>query len=133
MLLMCYDPNQPVRPERENLQPQHAKLEAELRAEGVYVSGGALWPAARSKVVRGGGNTAPQSDDTRTRSNEVVGGYYIIECGEEEALSIARRIPCDAGTWIRVQAVALFHPDAQRLARLEGYVDPRLRAAMQRA
>jgi hypothetical protein len=127
ILTMCYDPGQPLSPERRNLQPEHAKLEAELRAEGTYVSGAACWPAAQSKIVRRGEPT----DGASIATNEAVGGYYLVECDEAQALKIAARIPVDESSWVRVQAIALFHPDAERIAAFAGYVDPRLRGVTQ--
>jgi hypothetical protein len=127
MLLICYDPSRPADPERGNLQPEHAKLEAELRKEGTYVSGAGLWPAAQSKVVRRAEGKVIRTDGAFAETKEVVGGYFMVDCEEEEALSIAERIPVDSRSWIRVQAVALFHPDAKRVAAAEGYVHPRLR------
>jgi hypothetical protein len=126
MLLICYDPTQPNDPEPRNLQPEHAKLEAELRTEGTYVSGAALWPAERSKAVRRSEGKVIRTDGAFAETKEVVGGYFIVDCDEDQALSIAERIPVDSRSWIRVQAVALFHPDAKRIAPMEGYVHPRL-------
>jgi hypothetical protein len=127
MLLICYDPTQPSDPERRNLQPEHAKLEAELRTEGTYVSGAALWPAAQSKVVRRSEGKVLHTDGVFAETKEIVGGYFMVDCEEAEALAIAERIPVDSRSWVRVQAVALFHSDAARVAHAEGYVHPSLR------
>jgi hypothetical protein len=126
MLLISYDPTLPVDPDRPNLQPEHAKLEAELRKAGKYVSGAALWPAMQSKVVRREGGRFVRSDGPFAESKEVIGGYFMVECDEEEALSIAERIPVDSRSWIRVQAIALHHADAERTAEMKDYVDPRI-------
>ena len=126
MLLICYDPTLPIDPAEPNRQPEHAKLEAELRKEGTYVSGGALWPALRSKVVPGDGRGPMACDGPFAETKEVLGGYFMVECDEDEALRIAARIPIGRRGWIRVQALGLFHPDVERIRRLGNYVDPRL-------
>jgi hypothetical protein len=82
MLLICYDPTRPTDPERRNLQPEHAKLEAELRTEGTYVSGAGLWPAAQSKVVRRSEGKVIRTDGAFAETKEVVGGYFIVHCDE---------------------------------------------------
>jgi hypothetical protein len=127
MLLICYDPSLPVDPNRRNLQPEHAKLEAELRTDGTYVSGAALWPAKQSKAIRRVDGTVVRSDGAFAETKEVVGGYFMVDCDEEQAMAIAERIPNDPRGWIRIQAVALFHPEVTKVAAAEGYVDPRLK------
>ena len=52
MLLICYDPTVAPIPSEQSLQPEHAKLEQELRANRTYVSGAALWPVEAAKTVR---------------------------------------------------------------------------------
>jgi hypothetical protein len=118
MLLICYDPTQPA--DGHNRQPEHAKLEAELRAEGTYVSGAGLWPQWKD-VGR-----AARSDGPFAETKEAVGGYFMVECDEERAVAIAARIAVDGRSWIRVQAVGLFHPHGEREAQLKDYLDPRV-------
>jgi hypothetical protein len=126
MLLICYDPTVPVGPDEPNRQPDHAKLEAELREEGRYVSGGALWPVESAKNVRVRDGAAVVTDGPFAETKEAIGGYFTVDCDEAEALAIAARIPVDARSWIQVRPVALFHPNVERIASLDGYVDPRL-------
>ena len=111
MLLICFDPQMPP---AGNLQPEHAKLEQELRAAGAYVSGAALWPAGAGRRI-----TARATDGPFAETKETVGGYYIVDvAGEAEAEAIARRIPLGEGGWIEMRRIALFHPDAERIAAL---------------
>jgi hypothetical protein len=129
MLLICYDPNVPADPNRKNLQPEHAKLEAELRAEGKYVDGAALWPIERARTVRKRDGKSVRGEGPFPETKEAVGGYFLVECDEDEALRIAERIPVEDGgrSWIQVREVALLHADVGVMSKLDGWVDPRLR------
>jgi hypothetical protein len=119
MLLICYDPTQPAPPGPASRQPEHARLEAELRERGAYVSGAALFPSEMGgRRVRDGRTMAP-TDAPFAESREVVGGYYIVECAtEDEAADIAARIPTDARSWVDVRRIALFHPDKGKIAAM---------------
>jgi hypothetical protein len=111
MLLICFDPKVPP---TGNLQPEHAKLEKELRASGEYVSGAALWRTGVGRRINGGATDGPFAE-----TKEAVGGYYIVDvAGEPEAEAIACRIPAGEAGWIEVRRIALFHPDAERIASL---------------
>jgi hypothetical protein len=118
MLLISYDPSIPF--EGPILQPEHAKLEAELRQRGVFVSGAGLMPveAGGSFRVRGG---ALETDGPFAETKELAGGYYIVDCSEEEAIEIAARIPVEKRSWVDVRRIALFHPN---LERIEALVQP---------
>jgi hypothetical protein len=65
------------------------------------------------------------TDGPFAETKEAVGGYYIVDCEEDEAVAIAARIPGEGG-WIHVRPIALFHPNLERIPRVDGYVDPRL-------
>ena len=109
MLMICYDPSAP--PDGENRQPEHAKLEAEMREHGVYVSGAGLWPLeAGGKVVRHDGGEAVVLDGPFAEMKEAVGGYFMVDCDEAEALAYAKRISVGPRGWVQVRQVALWHP-----------------------
>jgi hypothetical protein len=126
MLMICYDPTAPRDPDEPNRQPEHAKLENELRERGTYVSGAALWPVESAKNVRVQDGKTVATDGPFAETKEAVGGYYIVDCDEDEAVAIAARIPVESRAWIQVRPLALFHPNAERIPALDGYVDPRL-------
>ncbi len=48
-------------------------------------------------------------------TKEAVGGYYIVDCDEAEAIAIAARIPIEARSWVQVRPIALFHPNAEQI------------------
>ncbi|MCH7484430.1 MAG: YciI family protein [Chloroflexi bacterium] len=115
ILLINYDPSLPF--EGPLLQPKHAELESELRDKDLYVSGAGLMPAEQGSVrVRDG--TALKTDGPFAESKEVAGGYYIVDCSEEEAIEIAGRIPVEKRSWVDVRPIALFHPNVERISKI---------------
>lgn len=60
------------------------------------------------------------TDGPFAESKEVLGGYYIVDCSEEEALEIAARIPVERRSWVDLRRIALFHPNIERIAALAG-------------
>ncbi|MEX1255258.1 MAG: YciI family protein [Dehalococcoidia bacterium] len=126
MLMICYDPSVPADPAEQNLQPEHAKLENELRERGTFVSGAGLWPAETAKTVRLQDAKPVTMDGPFAETKEAVGGYYIVDCDEGEAIAIAARLPVESRARVQVRAIAPFHPNIERLRDVDGYVDPRL-------
>lgn len=116
MLMINYDPAQPF--EGPILQPEHAKLEAELRERGVFVSGAGLMPIEASGWRRVANGKTLSTDGPFAESREVLGGYYIVDCDEEEALKIAARIPVEKRSWVDVGRILLFHPNVERIAAI---------------
>ena len=115
LLLISYDPSLPF--EGPLLQPRHAELENELREAGLYVSGAGLMPAEQGTVrVRNG--KALKTEGPFAESKEVAGGYYIVDCSEDEAIEIAGRIPMEKRSWVDVRPIALFHPNAEQIAKI---------------
>jgi hypothetical protein len=118
MLLICYDPTvQPVASE-QNLQPEHHKLEVELRERGVFVSGAGLWPVERAKRIRQAEGRTMVTDGPFAETKEALGGYYIVDCDEAEAVAIAGRIPVESRSWVEVRPIALFHPNVRRISQM---------------
>lgn len=114
MLLICYDPTVPAKADEQNLQPQHAKLERELRERGVFISGAGLWPVEMGKSVRSQNGRPMTTDGPFAETKEAVGGY-IVDCDEAEAIATAARIPVEARAWVQVRPIALFHPNAEQI------------------
>lgn len=120
MLLICYDPTVPAVASEQNLQPKHAELEQELRAKGTFVSGAGLWPVEAGKrvVLRGGQRVV--TDGPFAETKEALGGYYIVDCDEAEALETAGRIHVETRSWVEVRPIALFHPNVAKIAEMSG-------------
>jgi len=111
MLLICYDSTIPAEPNAVNRQPEHAKLEQEMRENGVYLGGAALWPiGAGGKTIRQSAGEALVTDGPFAETKEAIGGFFIVDCGENEAAAYAKRIPVDARSWVEMRRVALWHP-----------------------
>ncbi len=115
ILLINYDPSLPF--EGPLLQPKHAELENELREKGLFVSGAGLMPVEQGSVRVQGGK-ALKTEGPFAESKEVAGGYYIVDCSEEEAIEIAGRIPVEERSWVDVRAIALFHPNVERISKI---------------
>ena len=115
ILLIGYDPSIPF--EGPMLQPKHAELEKELREKGQFVSGAGLMPVEQGSVrVRNG--KALKTVGPFAESKEVAGGYYIVDCSEEEAIEIAGRIAVEKRSWVDVRAILLFHPNVERISKI---------------
>jgi len=119
MLMICYDPTQPPVASEQNLQPEHHKLELELRERGLFVSGAGLWPVEAAKSVRRKDGKTMTTDGPFAETKEAVGGYYIVDCDETEALAVAARIPVETRSWVQVRPIALFHPNVARIAQMK--------------
>jgi hypothetical protein len=82
-----------------------------MREKGVYVSGAGLWPVeAASKKVRQEDGRAVVTDGPFAETKEALGGYFMVDCSEEEALEYAKRISVDNRSWVEMRQVALWHP-----------------------
>jgi len=118
LLLIQYDPTQSQAvDDPPTLQPQHAALEREMRAEGIFVSGAALMPpefAARVRVQQGVPTDGPFAE-----TKELLGGYYIVECADApEAAKQAARIPVGGNGWIEIRPIVLFHADVEHISKM---------------
>lgn len=124
MLLICYDPTVPPDPSEQNLQPEHAKLERELRQRGVYISGAGLWPVENGKTVRHERGKILTTDGPFAETKEAIGGYFIVDCDEQEAIGYAKRIRVEKRGWIQVRPIALWHPNFDRIAAMREAAEP---------
>ena len=117
MLLICYDPTLARAPsEPATLQPQHAAVEQEMRAEGIFVSGAGLMPPQIAPPVRVRDGAPTTLDGPFAETKELVGGYYVVECKDAaDARKQAARIPVDSVSWIEVRQIALFHADTDHI------------------
>ena len=120
LLLICYDPTAERRAsEPASLQPQHAAVEREMRAEGIFVSGAGLMPPEFVTPVRVRRGAAASIDGPFAETKELVGGYYVVECKDAaDAAKQAARIPVDSRSWIEARQIALFHADVDRISKM---------------
>lgn len=108
MFLICYDPTLPA-DDGPSRQPEHARVEAEMRAEGIYAGGAAMVPPEVVAPVRVRGNAV--LDGRFAETKELLGGYFVVECADaDDALRQAARIPVGARDWIEIRPLFLWHP-----------------------
>jgi hypothetical protein len=76
-----------------------AKLNKDLRAEGVWVGGEGLAVPAQARIVRVGKNGAPEvTDGPFAESKEFLAGYWIVDVeSPTQAYAIAARISAAPG------------------------------------
>ena len=109
IFLINYDPSIPA--DGTNLLSEHQGLESELRERGIFESGAGLIPAEHTKSIRARNGDVLTTDGPFPETKEVLGGYYIIECrNDEEAAEFALRIPVEKRAWVDVRPIALWHP-----------------------
>lgn len=110
MFLICYDPAVPLAPDDpKSLQPEHAELGRQLRAEGRAMSGGALMPYEMAPALRVQGSRHYGTDGAFTETKEIVGGYYVVECRDAaDAEAVAMRIPVASNAWVQVRQLLLY-------------------------
>ena len=109
LFLICHNPAVGLGPDDPpTLQPQHAALGQELRAEGRQVSGGALMPYEMG-AVRVQGNRRYGTDGAFSETKEVVGGYYLVECKDDaDAEGVGMRIPVASNAWVQIRRLMLY-------------------------
>lgn len=110
MLAIVYDPSAPSDND-PGRQAEHAKLEAEMREKGQYRSGGGLAPVDMfAKNVRQQAGQAMVTDGPFAETRDVLGGYYVVDCSEDEAVEWAKRIPVDSRSHVQVRLLGAYRP-----------------------
>ena len=110
---IIYNQGQPLRADdSENLQPEHYKLELELREAGQHVAGAGLYPPEfyARRVVKDG-ESFLVTDGPFTESKEATGGFFLIDVEDlDAAVEVAKRIPVDSRSFVEVRRVGVWHP-----------------------
>ena len=115
MLAIMYDPTLPPDgvPSRQKF---HAALSQEMRDAGQWRGGAGLAPIDRyRKQVRVVDGEQVFSDGPFAETREVLGGFFLVECSEAEAVAWARRISVDPRSWIDIRAGWVEPPDRAAL------------------
>ena len=109
MLLICHDEQswtERTENERQSIYAEYRQLIEELKAEGKYLFGDQLQPAATAQTVRVREGEQLVTDGPFAETREQVGGFFMIEAGSiDEAKSIAARIPSARTGTIEVRPV----------------------------
>ena len=77
--------------EQQGLFKEYFEYSQWLQDKGWFLDGDPLQPPAKTVRVRDG--KAQVTDGPFAETKEFLGGYYKIECSQEEALDAAARIP----------------------------------------
>jgi hypothetical protein len=90
---------------------------------GIMLGGDGLKPTRfGARVKYGPRGSVSVIDGPFTETKEILGGYWMIECGSlAEAVSWARQAPCPAGEFIEIREMyeAIdFGPDAEEKVRV---------------
>jgi hypothetical protein len=83
-----------------------------MRSRGHHLSGGGLAPqGASTRRVRHERGQTIVTDGPFAETKEALGGYYVVDCSEDEAIEYARLIPVDSRSWIEVRRVGVYQKD----------------------
>jgi hypothetical protein len=78
----------------EEMMSAYEAFSREATAAGVMLGGEGLSPSGTATTVRVRGDDVLTSDGPFAETREQLGGYYLVDCGdEEEAIGWAARIP----------------------------------------
>lgn len=91
--------------ERERLDEAHDAYRAELTKTGQLRAWSALQPVTTATTLRWRGGKTRVSDGPFAESNEVLGGFFAVECRNlDEAVALAGRLPwLSAGGTVEVR------------------------------
>ena len=89
---------------------QIGALEAEMKAANALVFSGRLLEPEGARVVRPSKGRVRTTDGPFAETKEHLGGYYVVECSEEEALEAAAKIPDARYGAIEVHEVMALEP-----------------------
>ena len=92
--------------EMDDVMRRHGQLRADLEARGQFVRCDRLRPRAEAATVtlRDGAPTA--TDGPYAESKEIVGGFYLVDCGSKAvAVEWAKRIPLAGRSRVEVRPI----------------------------
>ena len=88
------------------MMDEYARFNRDAKEAGVFLSGEALQPAETATVVRMMENGPTVTDGPFTEANEVLGGFYLLECENlDQAIEWAAKIPDARGGAIEVRPI----------------------------
>jgi hypothetical protein len=100
---------------QEDMQKQYQAyqdLTDEMRSSGVYVAGEGVKPVETARTVRVRDGEVTSTDGPFIETKEQLGGFYVIECQDEnEAIRWAAKVPAAATGAIDVRPVIDYPPE----------------------
>ncbi len=92
--------------EMEDVMERHARLRADLEARGEFVRCDRLRPSAEAATVSIRAGAPVVTDGPFAETKEVMGGFYLVECGSKaEAIAWAKRLPLAGRSRVEVRPV----------------------------
>jgi hypothetical protein len=85
---------------------RYGALQHEMEERGHYVAGDEIGPAASAKLLRVRDGRTVVTDGPFAETKEQFGGYFLVDCDLDTALSYAAKIPAAEGGTIEVRPVA---------------------------
>ena len=116
MLFLASIISNPAQPQREDdpksLQPEHYKLELQLREAGQYVAGAGLYPTEYyARRLYKEGEAFRVMDGPFAEAKEAIGGFFLVDVEDlDAAVEVAKRIPVDSRSFVEVRRVGIWHP-----------------------
>jgi hypothetical protein len=87
-------------------------LTDEMRAAGTFVSGEGVKPVETARTVRVRDGEITSTDGPFVETKEQLGGFYVIECADEDqAIRWAAKVPAAATGAIDVRPVIDYPPE----------------------
>lgn len=84
--------------EMDAVMATHARLTADLKAQGKWIGCERLRPASDAVTVREQHGGYVVTDGPFAEAKELIGGFYLIDCASrDEAVAWAKRLPLLAG------------------------------------
>ncbi len=102
MLLIYDDPTT----DTPDAYQKHSAVAEEMRQPGVHVAADPLQGVETAKTVRLDGDTTIVTDGPFAETREHLGGFYLIDCAnEDEAIEYARKLPLSGTGCVEVRRV----------------------------
>ena len=102
--------------ESEAIMGEYFQFTEDIRKNGKYVAGEALYPTASATTVRVRNGKVSTTDGPFMETKEQLGGFYLIEATDlNDAIQVASRIPSARHGAIEIRPVVDFSAEqAQR-------------------
>jgi hypothetical protein len=109
MLLIYEDQATEGQPIADDVMAGYMAFGEEMQAKGSMVAGEALQPTSTATTVRVRGNETRTTDGPFAETEEVLGGFYIVNVDNlDEAIAVAAKIPGASTGSVEVRPVMVF-------------------------
>ena len=107
--------------ETEAVMSEYFQFTEDIRKNGKYVAGEALYPTASATTVRLRNGKVSTTDGPFMETKEQLGGFYLIEANDlNEAIQVAARIPSARFGGIEVRPVVDFSAETTKREEAAG-------------